>query len=116
MALGRHREPVIGLTLGQVQVVQVNGVLQATNGQARIVGVVDAKMQFELLFQQPGFDHFDLDQTNLGVFEVAGQPGRAATKAQQDEEGEENAGSRLYGHRTSPAGPSFIPVLLQALM
>ncbi|MNV96704.1 hypothetical protein D3C71_1917420 [compost metagenome] len=51
VAMGRNREPGVGLAFCQLHLVEVYPVLQAAHRQAHAVGVVDTETQDELLFQ-----------------------------------------------------------------
>ncbi|MOA20393.1 hypothetical protein D3C78_1408340 [compost metagenome] len=74
------------LTFGQQQVAQVDAVGQAANGQVAVAGVVDAKVQHELLLQQSGPHHLDLDQMHLWFRGFFTLPGRAAAEPDEQQQ------------------------------
>jgi len=80
-AVGGNGQPTAGLAAGQLHVVEMDGVDKAAYRQAAIVGVVDAKTQHELLFQQPRLDDIDLGEFDFRVLEVTREPGRTTGQA-----------------------------------
>ena len=78
VAVPLDHEPVAGLALGQRRVFEHDFVTQATDEHTAIIGVVDPKVQFEILLQQLGLDHLDLEQPHLGFLIAADHPGGAA--------------------------------------
>ena len=71
VATGGYAERYAGVTFSQFDLIQVDEVIKSTDWQAEIVGVVDAKMQHEMLLQQFGFDHIDINQAYFRGFEIA---------------------------------------------
>ncbi|MNJ70201.1 hypothetical protein D3C77_666380 [compost metagenome] len=89
-AVGRHRQPAAGFAAGQLDIVQVHGIDEPAYRQAAVVGVVDAKAQQKLLFQQPRLDDLDLRQLDARIAKLGAEPGGAT--AQQAEKTQQNHG------------------------
>lgn len=95
----------VGDALGQQQIVQVDGVGQATYGQGAVVGILDAEVQHEILAPQPRTDQLHAGQFDLRLVIVAPDIGTTAKTAEQDaEQGDEQG---LAKHAALPFSAQF---------